>query len=119
MGQYVRMYDCSFDKLLETDDLCSEGASAEQEVHLVLTDPPFNHRRESGRSNSDHDSLSSSQLKKAAVVVDQLLMIGGNAVIFTSPIQFRGWHKALKTVSGEGVINVDPHPITMVNRPGH
>ena len=119
MGQYVRMYDCSFEKVLETDDLCSDGASAEQEVHLVLTDPPFNHRRESGRSNSDHDKLSSSQLKKAVEVVDQLLISGGSAVIFTSPIQFRDWHKALKTVPGEGVMNVDPHPITMVNRPGH
>ena len=119
MGEFVRMYDCSFAELIDTDDMCATGASAVNEVHLVLTDPPFNHRRETGRSNSDHDTLSSADLQKATEVVGELLIPGGTAIIFTSPLQFQDWHTALRAVPGEGQFKVDPHPIAMVNRPGH
>ena len=38
-------------------------------VSLVLTDPPYNTRREAGATNSEHDKFSSTDMQKAADLI--------------------------------------------------
>ena len=58
-------------------------------------------------------------MREAAETMGQLLCEGGNTIIFCSPLQLHEWHGALKTAPGRGTFNVDPHPLSMINRPGH
>ena len=121
MAQYVRMYDVSFRELLDTDEMLS-SARVEEEVQLVLMDPPFNHRRESNRPNSDHDVLEPADIKDAVELMNVVKRPGGHGIIFTAPLQFHLWHEQISKVadsSGEPLFNIDPHPMAMVNKPGH
>ncbi len=54
------LHNCSFNELLETDN-ANAGKSAtliDGKVQLVLTDPPYNVRRNNNRSNSAYDYIS-------------------------------------------------------------
>ena len=84
----MRMYDCPFYELIASDTDTVMGCSIEEKVQLVLTDPKFNHRRESGRSIPSHDVLTPQQLKRASEVIGELLGEGGHGAVFHSPIQF-------------------------------
>jgi predicted RNA methylase len=50
----VRMFSCAFEDFYERADI----ESLFGKVALVLTDPPYNTRREDGSINSDYDKLS-------------------------------------------------------------
>ena len=121
MAQYVRMYDVPFTELLDTDGMLS-GARVEGEVQLVLTDPPFNHRRENNRPNSHHDVLEPRDMKEAVALINEVARPGAHGIIFTAPLQFHLWHQQIAGVKDsdeEPVFNIDPHPVAMINRPGH
>ena len=119
MEAFARLYECSFEDLIDTDGLCSRFGSIEEEVQLVLTDPPFNHRRESNRPNSDHDRLSDEQMSKATEVMTELLGEGGHAIVFCCPLQFHKWYGLFHSANRRRAFNVDPFPLSTVNRPGH
>jgi DNA modification methylase len=50
----VRMFSCAFKDFSKRPDI----ESLFGKIALVLTDPPYNKRREAGASNSDYDKLS-------------------------------------------------------------
>ena len=122
MSPYVRMYNCSFTELVQEDNMASDVPSVEGQVQLVLTDPPYNHRRENGQSNSSHDVLTEDDMKETVDTVLEMNRDGGHVVIFTSPRQFRDWavlFSELKSDEGEVEYKVDPHPLVLINSPGH
>lgn len=118
LPKYVRMYDCSFEELFETDSLSAAEGGTEESVQLLLTDPPFNHRRESGRSNSDHDFIDEDAMGKAVNAAGMWVAQGGHIVKFCSPLQFSSWYEQYNAMPDKP-FNIDPHPILALNAPGH
>ena len=122
MTPYVRIYECSFNELVGLDEMASGSESISESVQLVLTDPPFNHRRTGNRPNSEHDSISKDEMKEVIDLVNEVLRPGGHAIMFCSPSQFHEWHGLLQgDIDDEGrrTFNTDPHPMTLVNTPRH
>ena len=70
-------------------------------MDLVLTDPPYNIRREQNRPNSSHDVLSKQDMVKFVDLVDGTLVRGGHAVVYCSFLQFHQWFKAFSSVTEE------------------
>ena len=123
--QHVRVHCCSFEGFMDAEDVTAPEA-IEGTAQLVLSDPPFNYRRENERDNSWYDSLSEDDMKNVGGIIADLLRKGGHGILFTSPIQFSTWYKILcATVfeeedgSHSKAFNVDPEPIVMVRYPGH
>jgi hypothetical protein len=84
-------------------------------VQLVLTDPPYNTRRERDRRNSGHDSLTLEDLRKASTVISSLLRPGGHAIVFCDVQQFKDWKIALEERAD---MMVDSMPLALVRAPG-
>ena len=64
-------------------------------VHLILTDPPYNVRRESTRQNAEYDSLSLEDMRKTTYLFAELLCPGGHGIVFCSMTQFSQWYDLL------------------------
>ena len=75
-----------------------EGKDLRRSVDLILTDPPYNIRREAQANNSSHDVLSDSDMDKFALLCKKLLMRGGQGHIFCSQQQFAEWQVRLENV---------------------
>ena len=61
-------------------------------------------------------------MKEVAELVNDVLRPGGHAVMFCSPVQFNEWHGLLQgeiDEEGRRTFNTDPHPMALVNTPGH
>jgi hypothetical protein len=92
----VQMLSCAFEDF-------SQHAGIQHlfgKVALVLTDPPYNTRREAGAANSDYDKLSLSTMKKAADFIEKLLRPHGHAFIFCSFQQAMEWRPILEGAGG-------------------
>jgi hypothetical protein len=83
-------------------------------VSLVLTDPPYNTRREAGARNSEHDRFSLSDMQKAADIIERLLRPYGHAFIFCSYQQSADWRNALVGAGGGSFMNVSRVPEVIV-----
>jgi hypothetical protein len=83
-------------------------------VALVLTDPPYNTRREYGAGNSDYDKLSLSTMKEAADVIEKLLRPHGHAFIFCSFQQAMEWRSVLESAGGESSLKLPAVPEVII-----
>ena len=88
MSGQIRLHYCPFQRFNEAEDFAEIGQTLSGEVQLVLTDPPFNYRRERGEDNAWYDALSSDDMEQVGDLMADLLRPGGHGVIFTSPLQF-------------------------------
>lgn len=93
-------YDVGFDELGGShEDQC--GVQLDGTVDLLLTDPPFNTRRQNKSRNSTHDNLRYVHMEKVASIAGRFLKPGGHGVIFCSDLQFADWYKVLTSVMAE------------------
>ena len=91
---FLRMHDVSFENFLSHDEVvCPDEQSPQGCTQLVLTDPPYNVRRERGAGDADYDSLTKEEMKKVVDLVANLLRPGGHAVLFCSVQQFPSWER--------------------------
>jgi len=91
-GSYVAMYNCSFEDLVENYDMLMEDAPPlKGRVQLILSDPPFNVRREANRDNAEYDILRLDQMDKSVESMYETLGPGGHVVLFCSTEQHETW----------------------------
>jgi DNA modification methylase len=109
----VHMFSASFEEF----SLLSEAQSLHGTVSLILTDPPYNTRRESGASNSNHDKFSSTDMKQVADLIEKLLRPHGHAFIFCSFQQSMEWRVALESAGGGGCLKVPSVPDVITRDP--
>lgn len=76
-------------------------SSTEGEVQLILTDPPYECRRELNKKNSSHDVLSYIDMQETADTCAKLLRPGGHVVLFCAPDQFKNWSTAFSNCREE------------------
>ncbi len=82
-------------------------------VQFILTDPPYNIRREKDRKNSAHDRLLSEEYKMFADLAYRVLKPGGHLVLFCSISQFQDWHEIFAKYS-TGKDSERPFQVTSV-----
>jgi hypothetical protein len=92
----VGMFLCAFEDFSERADI----RSLLRKVALLLTDPPYNTRRETGASKYDYDKLSLFTMKEAVDVFENLLRPHGHAFIFYSFKQATEWRSVLESAGG-------------------
>ena len=98
-------------------------------AQLILTDPPYNIRRERGMQNAEHDKLHLSDMEECVETIDNMLRPGGHAIIFCSVQQYADWEKLFANYHnrqssrssagnlGTGkTFNVDPTPIVCLDK---
>ena len=114
----LRLHDVGFDELLEADEMEGLGSISGQ-VQLVLTDPPYNVRRERDAENAHYDAMSKAQMKDTVELISVLLRAGGHAVVFCTVQQFAQWsryfteHKSM----GKDTFSVDKVPMVFSKHP--
>ena len=119
MGRYIHTVNCdATDVAKEVEDKISflEDGVLEDSVQLVLTDPPFNTRREGGRENSEYDILEPEELASVACEIVRVLRPGGHALIYSSVRQLVAWMDAIRNAE-PGKMIVDSVPVVLSRRP--
>jgi predicted RNA methylase len=106
----VQMLSCAFEDFAKRADIQSLFGT----VALVLTDPPYNTRREAGANNSEYDKLSLSSMKEAADVIEKLLRPHGHAFIFCSFQQAMEWRSVLESAGGGSCLKVPAVPEVII-----
>ena len=109
----VRMYNCDFESFIEAYDALAEDDELHGEVQLVLTDPPYNIRRDKGCEHADYDRLKDEEYETFVECVDEMLRPGGHALIFCSAQQFKTWGEAFtshRTLSSEAASSSSAPP---------
>ena len=84
MSRYGHVYDSPMHQLVELHG-DGTGTDLKNKVDLVLTDPPYNTRREAGRPNSSHDEFTLAQMSSFCDEMADLLLGCGHGHIFCSP----------------------------------
>lgn len=83
MGPYAELFNCCFRDLVQKWKEKHPGIGSLQEsFQLVLTDPPYGIRQGLGRSNSDYDTLSTTDMVATVELISHLLRAGGHCIIF-------------------------------------
>ena len=111
------------------------GIALQNNVDLLLTDPPYNIRRQGGRENSGHDKFSEEDMKNLATFAFDCLKPGGHGIIFCSFSQFEKYRSFLtdfktneldyeKDSTGNeykvvNVFEVESSPIVFVKKAGY
>ena len=129
-------YDVSFEDLDGTHE-DQRGVQLDGTVDLILTDPPFNTRRQTKSRNSAHDNLQYVQMEKVASLAARVLKPGGHGVIFCSDLQFGDWYNVLvketvddsdengseqrppSTSSAKSVFVVEKKSLCFLRKPGY
>lgn len=104
------------------------------QVQLILTDPPYNIRRDANLPQSAHDILTESQMLRCANLFMLLLRPGGHLLVFCSSAQHPEWVRVLRglrdrakrgardgtsafAVDGAALVTIkDPHAIATARR---
>lgn len=104
------------------------------QVQLILTDPPYNIRRDANLPQSAHDILTESQMLRCAHLFVLLLRPGGHLLVFCSSAQHPEWVRVLRglrdrakhgakegtsafSVDGAAIATIkDPHAIATARR---
>ena len=125
------------EEMTELVDTClhSQGVNLINNVDLVLTDPPYNIRKEGGRENSSHDSFSEKDMKDLVDICEQVLKPGGHGIIFCSFSQFEKYRSLLTSLTEQvldyendptgntytttTIFNVEPAPLVFIRGDGH
>jgi len=95
-------------------DECKELAG---KVALILTDPPYNSRRNADAPNSDHDKLSTTDMTVAGDMFCEMLRPGGQMFIFCSYSQWHEWVHALTQCGGGNILRASPTPEIIFHHP--
>lgn len=122
MSPYVRLYNCSFEELLDTDETTYSASKMENRVQLLLTDPPLSMRRQRERGKSGHDHITREEMKIAALKAEEQVRPGGHVIVFCSMEQYHVWERNFRVLvdeEKEPVFSVDPMPLSFVRRPGY
>lgn len=85
---YRLVYTAAFDKVVEVNQEATLTYHMEC-VHLVLTYPQYNTRREANLENTDNDRLDPEEIKQVSDVFDAVLVCGGYVVIFCYMFSFQ------------------------------
>ena len=125
------------EEMTELVDTClhSQGVNLNKNVDLVLTDPPYNIRKEGNRENSSHDSFSEKDMKDLVDICEQVLKPGGHGIIFCSFSQFEKYRSLLTSLTEQvldyendptgntytttTIFNVEAAPLLFVRGDGH
>ena len=110
------------------------GFDIENQVQLVLTDPPYNTRREGNQENSSHDSFSDRDMEDLIEICVKVMKPGAHGVIFCSFQQFEMWRKIImshstqildydadptgNTYKTETIFHAEPTPLVFVKQQG-
>ena len=125
MEQFIRIYNCSFEDLVEEDDTVKPRRSPNISggVQLILTDPPYGVRLESGRPFAEHDVMTEDTMQKVVEVAADLLRPGGHIILFCSTDQYPVWAKKFRDLEveeeEEKAFQVDKQEMVFINSPGH
>ena len=96
--------------------------SLEGKAQFILTDPPYNVRRENSHPNSDYDNLSHGDMQTVVRMCAELLRPGGHLVMFCSVRQFVIWQNLFQeyvTAPGDPpVFQVSPCPLLLIPEAG-
>lgn len=92
---YCNIYDVRFQDLPETMEL--SGISLFERVEFVLTDPPYNIRRERGRSNSDYDVFTLQDMNELVGLFSEVMELGAHGHLFCADVQFKDWLDVLSS----------------------
>lgn len=120
---YFRLYSCESNALVSANNLDVSAPVLDGSVQLVLTDPPYNVRRNRQAKHSTYDELSLSAMRETVEVVAEMLRPGGHAVLFCTAQQFPIWQNLFQAVSSESegppsrMFMVDNAPMTFVDHP--
>jgi hypothetical protein len=106
-----------FAAYLDEFTLLPEALYLVGKVSLVLTDPPYNTRREAGASNSEYDKMSSSANKHSADFIEQIITTHGLVFIFRSYQQSAEWREALEGAGGGSFLKVPKMPDIIIRVP--
>ena len=91
MSPFCCIYDDEFWELLDVESV-EMGTPLDGRVQLLLTDPPYNSRKERSYYNLTHDSLTEEDMALCVNMFATMLRPGGHGLIFCSPLQFKKWH---------------------------
>lgn len=122
LKKYVHVYDTCFRDIEEIHSHRT-GDHLSGNVDLLLTDPPYNIRRERDRENSSYDELSLKDMDDFCSVATDLLCEGAHGHIFCSYQQIMDWESRLDTASvsvnspGGGDDDIDGEDRQMRNSP--
>lgn len=96
------------------------------QVQLILTDPPYNIRRDANLPQSAHDVLTESQMLRCAHLFMLLLRPGGHLLVFCSSAQHPEWVRVLRGLrdrgkrgarDGKSAFAVDGAPLVTIKDP--
>lgn len=115
MTPYAATYACCFRDLVvsHSKEVCEDSLVGK--VQLILTDPPYTTRNLQGLPNSDHDVLTSTDIRDAGSLIAKLLRPGGHALVFCGVEQLNDWKAAL---GASFDMAVDKLPLFAVRAPG-
>lgn len=121
LKSWLEMHCCSFQKILEVHEAMTKHRLSGK-VQFLLTDPPYNLRRERGDANAEYDELSSKDMKKVVELTADVLRPGGHGFIFCSFQQLQKWKKLFNHVrdhEGNQVFSVDLAPFLLIRHPNN
>ena len=123
-GCFLHTFNCSFRDLLKNYDAVDNPGKPQirEGAQLVLTDPPYNTRRMSGRGNSGYDVLRQEEIEDTVAEISKVTRKGGHVLIFTSAALFYNWVYELRKVkysAGYPMFAVDSQPIVCTRSPTH
>jgi hypothetical protein len=95
----AHMFAASFEEFT----LLPEARSLVGKVYVLLTDPPYNTRREAVASNSEYDKMSSSAIKQTADFIEQILTPHGHSFIFARTSRVPSGGRPWKAQEAEAV----------------
>jgi len=87
LKRYGSVHVTDLDGLIEVHGDAT-GEELKEKVDLLLTDPPYNFRREAQAANSAHDTLTEAEAGEIIHLAYDLLVPGGQAHVFCSIKQF-------------------------------
>ena len=123
---------------VQLNDLVAEcqtyGISLEEQVDLLLTDPPYNVRREANKGNSRYDVFYESDIMDLCDLCKHVLKPGAHGLIFCSFQQFELYREHLNrykvtvvdrdtdrtgnTTCEKNLFVVEPTPIVLIKKDG-
>lgn len=92
-----KTFCCLYDGFAQLFKSCVEqkGLDSQGQVALIITDPPYNTRRQKNRPNSEHDVFTIEDIVKFVNFIKLVLNPGEHAIIFCSHLQFNSWYGAI------------------------
>ena len=92
MEEFCMVYATGFQELVEVHE-ATKGETLEDSVQLILTDPPYNIRRQLNAENSNYDVLTVHDMNDIVTQVSSMLLRGGHGHIFCASLQFETWYR--------------------------